>query len=563
MASGYVQVPADSVGKKVDCVSLSAGGSSVVRQTIVVADPTSSSGFATVTGGKLNVNASVGAMPNVNISSMPAVAISGTVTVAGNLGVISGTLDKISATVLASITNKLTIDTISAAVATVGQTAQGGLGNSNWPLLIGGLDGSNLVRTLRTNANGELVANISSMPAISIGPISTIDKISATVLAAITSSINLNISAMPSVTIGTMPNVNVSSLPAVSLAAGATLDGISKTVNVVVTNAINISSMPAISIGPISKIDVISATVTVAGTVNISSMPAITVSVGPITTIDKISATVTVAGTVAINGQVNIGSISAVVLIAGPQATGTSGTGNFPVLMGGLASGNSGNVNMAKVDISGSQYVNVVSTVTVVGAVTITSGAIDISSMPKVSISGSVLCAVTGTVNISGSVLAAVTGTVNISGTPSVVLGAGTANFGTLNNISATVNVAITANTSRPMAVPSASHGPKTVSLSASASVALIAAPGAATSIYVTEILATNGSPTLTQLQIYEASATATPNPCQYLAANGGGFSVKFDPPWKVSANTALNGRLKPSVSAGLVLLTINFYTGA
>src|SRR6478735_9584219 len=100
MASGYVQVPADSVGKKVDCVSLSAGGASVVRQTIVVADPTSSAGFATVTGGKLNVNASVGAMPNINISAMPAVAISGTVTVVGNFGIVSGTLDKISATVV-------------------------------------------------------------------------------------------------------------------------------------------------------------------------------------------------------------------------------------------------------------------------------------------------------------------------------------------------------------------------------------------------------------------------------------------------------------------------------
>ena len=538
MASGYVQVPADSVGKKVDCVSLSAGGASVVRQTIVVADPTSSAGFATVTGGKLNVNASVGAMPNINISAMPAVTISGTVTVVGNFGIVSGTLDKISATVVVAGTINIssmpaisigpisTIDKISATVTIAGTVTftNGSIAVSN------NIGVDRIVQTVVAAVTSSVNLNISAMPAIT----GTLDKISATVNAAITSSVNLNISAMP----------------AVSLAAGATLDGISKTVNVAITNAINISSMPAISIGPISTIDKISATVTVAGTVNISSMPAITVSVGPITTIDKISATVTVAGTVNIGNQVNIGSISSVVLVAGPQATGTAGTGNYPVLIGGLTGGNTGNVNMAKVDTSGNLFANIASSV--LAAVTGT-----------VNISGSVLAAVTGTVNISGSVLAAVTGTVNISGTPSVVLGAGTANFGTLNNISATVNVAITANTARPMAVPSASHGPKTVSLSASATVALIAAPGPATSIYVTEILATNGSPTLTQLQMYEASATATPNPCQYLAASGGGFSVKFDPPWKVSANTALNARLKPSVSAGLVLVTINFYTGA
>src|SRR6478609_6662373 len=88
MASGYVQVPPDSTGKKVDCTSISSGA---VRQVIVVGDPTTSSGFATVTGGKLNVNASVGTVTvqgqvsvtgsvaisnNINVSAMPAVNIS-------------------------------------------------------------------------------------------------------------------------------------------------------------------------------------------------------------------------------------------------------------------------------------------------------------------------------------------------------------------------------------------------------------------------------------------------------------------------------------------------------
>lgn len=441
MASGYVQVPPDSTGKKVDCTSISSGA---VRQVVTVGDPTVSSGLATVTGGKLNVNASVG----------------GTVTVAGN----------VSATIIGSLPN-------------------------------------------------------------------------------------INISAMPNVTIGSIPNINVSAMPAVSLAAGATLDGISKTVSVVVTNAINISSMPAISVGPISTIDKISATVlcVITQAINISSMPAI--SVGPISTIDKISATVLVAGSVTIaSGAIDISS-------------------------------------MPKVTVSG--------TALVAGAVTITSGAIDISSMPavtigafnaKVALSATpsvVLAAGTanfGTLNNISATVAAVLaagtaniGTINnISATVAAVLAAGTANIGTINNISAAVVLAAGANNigtingisatvtvvnSYPRAVASASHGPKTVTLSSSAGVALVAAPGAATSIYVTQLIVTNGSASLTRVDIYEASATATPVIAQYAAANGGGFTITFDPPYKVSANTALNARLKPSASQ--VLVTPNFYVGA
>lgn len=442
MASGYVQVPPDSTGKKVDCTSISSGA---VRQVVTVGDPTVSSGLATVTGGKLNVNASVG----------------GTVTVAGN----------VSATIIGSLPN-------------------------------------------------------------------------------------INISAMPNVTIGSIPNINVSAMPAVSLAAGATLDGISKTVSVVVTNAINISSMPAISVGPISTIDKISATVlcVITQAINISSMPAI--SVGPISTIDKISATVLVAGSVTIaSGAIDISS-------------------------------------MPKVTVSG--------TALVAGAVTITSGAIDISSMPavtigafnaKVALSATpsvVLAAGTanfGTLNNISATVAAVLaagtaniGTINnISATVAAVLAAGTANIGTINNISAAVVLAagtanigtlngisatVTVVNSYPRAVPSASHGPVTKSLSASASVALAAAPGGGLSVYVTSMLVTNGSPTLTQLQVYEASATGAPTLAPYLAASGGGFQHTFDPPWKVSANTALNARLKPSV-VGVVTVTLNFVVGA
>lgn len=501
MASGYVQVPPDSTGKKVDCTSISSGA---VRQVVTVGDPTTSSGLATVTGGRLNVNASVGtvtvqgnvsatiigSLPNINVSSMPAVnisampnvninGISATVTIAGTVAVSGGSL---------AVSNNIGVDRI--------------------------------VQTV--NAVLTQAINISSMPAISVGPISTIDKISQTVLAVITN------------------NINISSMPAISIGPISTIDKISATVLAAITNRISIDSISGIAtvvgqtaqslsgalswpvlVGGIDTGGLVRTLKTNANgelTVNVSSMPAI--SVGPISTIDKISATVQVAGVVtmptslvAANGQTAtvIGKVLVVtdtndyVYVSGPKAPGSPASGYYPVQMGGIDG--SGNARQLKMDTSGNVQVGIVGTATVTGVVT---------------------------------------------------LGAGSANIGTINGISATVTVV----NSYPRAVASASHGPVTKSLSASASVALVAAPGAAQSIYVTSMLVTNGSPTLTQLQVYEASATAAPTLAPYLAASGGGFQHTFDPPWKVSANTALNARLKPSVG-GVVTVTINFVVGA
>ena len=509
MASGYVQVPPDSTGKKVDCTSISSGA---VRQVIVVGDPTTSSGFATVTGGKLNVNASVGTLPNVTIGSMPNVNVSSmpTVTVQGN----------ISATIIGSVPN----------------------------------------------------INISAMPAVNISamPNVKVDTISATVTVAGT------------VTIGG---------GSVAVSNNIGVDRIVQTVNAVLTQAINISSMPAISIGPISTIDKISATVTVAGTVNISTMPAITVSVGPITTIDKISATVTVAGNVTLTGTNKIDNISATVNVAvtnsnlfvsSPVSPGAALAGYWPVIVGGIDDGNL--VRVLKTDTTGQLQVggtvNIssmpaisvgpISTIDKISATVLVAGNVTLTGTNKIdNISATVVVAgvvsISGTVPISGTIdkiSAAVAVSslpnVNISAMPNVVLAAGANNIGTLNGISATVLVA----SAYPRAVPSASHGPVTKSLSASATVALAAAPGIGLSVYVTSMLVTNGSPTLTQLQVYEASATGAPTLAPYLAASGGGFQHTFDPPWKVSANTALNARLKPSV-VGVVTVTLNFVVGA
>jgi hypothetical protein len=382
---GYVQVPADSVGKKIDCVSLSASGQTVMRQVVVLSGGGSgdSQNYVTVVAGALTIGG------NIN-------AISRTACVTGSIALIAGTAN------IGSINN------ISATV-----TVQGNIG------------------------------------------------------------------------ISSMPNVNISTMPAVVLAAGA---------------------------ANIGFINGISATVNVAGTFTIG-------------TINNISATVIAQITSSVN--LNISAMPAVALAAGAANIGT---------------------------ING--------------------------------ISATVLAAVTGTVNISGSVLAAVTGSVTINAgsnnigtinniSAAIVLAAGSANIGTINGISAAVVLAAGAANigfinkisagvrtyQGSLAVPSASHGPKVVTLSTSAAVALVAAPGAALSIYIDNIVVTNGSGTLTRVDIYDASNTAACIVCGFAAASGGGFSTNLNPPAKVSANTALNVRVKPNVAD--VIVTINFHVEA
>jgi hypothetical protein len=108
--------------------------------------------------------------------------------------------------------------------------------------------------------------------------------------------------------------------------------------------------------------------------------------------------------------------------------------------------------------------------------------------------------------------------------------------------------------------VPSASRGPICVVVSTSATTALIANPGAATSIYITQIAVTNGGPTITAAYAYPASATSSAICRLHAAANGGGFVLNYDPPIQIPANTALNGRVKPNVSE--VLFNIHFFVG-
>lgn len=271
-----------------------------------------------------------------------------------------------------------------------------------------------------------------------------------------------------------------------------------------------------------------------------------------------------------------------------------------PTASAGYAAVTNGKLEVVA-NISGSAQVSVQNTVTVQGQVSVT-GSVAVSN--TVTVQGNVSATIIGSLpNINISALPAV----NVSSMPAVSLAAGTNNIGTINGISASVTVQGNVNISSmpavnissmpnvtignnlnisalpavnissmpavnvnaisasvrtyqgPLAVPSASHGPKVAAVSTSVGVALVAAPGASLSIYVDQVMVTNGGTSLARLDIFDASNTAAPVVSGFCAPQGGGFVVTFNPPAKISANTALNMRCDPNAS-GDVLVNINFH---
>jgi len=112
-----------------------------------------------------------------------------------------------------------------------------------------------------------------------------------------------------------------------------------------------------------------------------------------------------------------------------------------------------------------------------------------------------------------------------------------------------------------PSIVPSdtagaGAHGPKTVTLTATTDAALVAAPGASLSTYVTSVSASNTSATASRVDIKDGT---TIRHSMFLAASGGGFVQQFNPPWKITANVALNGALGTAVTD--VRVNVHYYT--
>lgn len=186
---------------------------------------------------------------------------------------------------------------------------------------------------------------------------------------------------------------------------------------------------------------------------------------------------------------------------------------------------------------------------------------------------GTALAAVTGTVNISGTALCAVTGTVNISGTVAVAavaisgtatvagtvsLGAGTANIGSINNISASVATAVKT-IFASAAVPSATRGPRHVVASTSANATLIAAPGAGMAIFITSLAVSNASGSNTKARV--GTSASIGQVTHMMAASGGGFVMQFTPPWMLSTNEACVASVKPNASEGL--FNVHYYVAS
>lgn len=613
---GSVVVPPDSTGKKVDCSSLSVAGATVYRQRVVIGDPTRSAGLALVSSGALQVvnvagTANIGAVSigagtahmgevsvvgavtvsntvtisgqvsvtgsvaisnNINISAMPSVvlaagaanigtiqAISATVNVniaaqsAGlTLAVSLGTALNISAmpaVVIAAGTNNIgTLNGISATVIVAGSLSIGGFaGNSSVTAassftLIGGTDGS-LGRVALMDAAGHQIISGTVALAAGAANIGTINNISAAVVI-----------AAGTANIGTINNISATVLVAGSFTVGGQTGNASATVGstytliggmdgsigrVALTDAaghfVVTGTVALTTLNGLGKIDGISANVNVvlqAGANNIG-------------TINNISAGIVLAA-----GAANIGTINnisaAVGLAAGTQHIGEVNISVFPALVAGTA-------HIGEVNISLMPVVSVNITAASAGVV------LGVSLGTQVVLAG-------GTANIGAVSLGAqVAGASGVTAGSTVIL----AGCGSRVSGGATMSAAVAwvdpngrsvVVLNHPSIVASATQGPQNKDITATAFATLVASAGA-NCVYITGILVTNGSSSLTGVAFAGSDSTAAPQVVAWLAASGGGFNKDFHPPWKLSAGTALQGRIFPA-AALTVTSVISFYVG-
>lgn len=247
----YVQVPADSVGKKVDAASLDVGADTVYRQRIVIGDDSATAQFALVTSGCLQVIFSTPPTIN-NISAAVAVngsvGISGTAVVAGVVALTAGTavigdVNAISRTVQVAVGTPFTLNNISATTIVAGNVnlsataiVAGVVGLTAGAANIGFINHISATVTVAGNVNLSATANV--VVGAGTANIGFINNISATV----TVAGNVNISATAVVA------------GVVALTAGTenigTLNGISATVTTAVRSIYANLSVPSASRGP-------------------------------------------------------------------------------------------------------------------------------------------------------------------------------------------------------------------------------------------------------------------------------------------------------------------------
>ncbi len=271
--------------------------------------------------------------------------------------------------------------------------------------------------------------------------------------------------------------------------------------------------------------------------------------------VNNISATVTVAGNIsaAITNAINISNTPSVILAAG---TANFGTLNHISRTVQVAVGTPFTIN------------NISATVGVTGTVALAAGAANIGTINDISRTVQVQVGTPFTVNnISAStvIVGAAAHDAAASGNPVMIAGfaadsapAAVASGDVARAFMDTQGRFVTIAGS-PARLPSASHGPRTIIASTSSNVTLIAAPGAALSIHVTHLMVTNASASSIRARVGPSSSIQTI--AAFMASGGGGFVLKFDPPWKVSANEALLCSVDPNASEGI--FNVHYYIAA
>ena len=101
---------------------------------------------------------------------------------------------------------------------------------------------------------------------------------------------------------------------------------------------------------------------------------------------------------------------------------------------------------------------------------------------------------------------------------------------------------------------PPVPQAPGYLSVATNSSTAIVSAPGAGLSIYVTGFQASNAGGSAMTCSLLAGSTTYF---VMYLAASGGGAGRDFSVPWKLPVNTALNGQNGSSQQA---YYTANYY---
>lgn len=247
------------------------------------------------------------------------------------------------------------------------------------------------------------------------------------------------------------------------------------------------------------------------------------------------------------NAAPGAGDMGLVVRQAGSINAVCTGTFNLSgtAVVAGVVGLTAGTANIGSIN-------NISATVTVAGVVGLTAGSAVIGDINAISRTVQVAIGTPFTLQgISTTVQVAVATPFTLQGISTTVNVAIATPF-TVNNISARTTVAL-----GPTAIPSVSHGPASVIASTSASVTLVAGPGAGLSVYITSLAISNAGTVGTLARIGTSASAGAVN--MFCASAGGGFVLNFDPPWKLSASEAAVCSVKPN-SVGNTHFNVNFY---